>query len=115
MCGPFQPVLVTKCLVHLSQELNLPLPSAVESGTEDLPDAYRQARRLGDDAFPATLRICRGALVPIRTAKIHTRFREKVLRRVWDSPPPHDYVIRGDQPAITMVPVPCFSAIREEI
>ena len=24
-----------------------------------------------------------------------------MLRRVWDSPPPHDYVIRGDQPAIT--------------
>ena len=34
--------------------------------------------------FPQLANICQQTLVPVRTAKIHTTFREKLLRRIYD-------------------------------
>ena len=39
----------------------------------------------GTSGFPARVSICSTDHVPVRTAKVHTKFREKLLRRMLDA------------------------------
>jgi hypothetical protein len=52
------------------------------------------------DAIPGAAQQRQGQGEQIKAAQTGGEWSRSLLWRVWHSPPPHDYVIRGDQPAI---------------